>query len=98
MENLITLISFSNSTDFELVKSYLESEGIECFGKDEITNRTYFSNVNGGAKLQVKEEQLDKAIQILTEKGYIKPEDFELSPEMKWAENVIVKIKKILEK
>ena len=57
MDKLVTVRTFSSSQDFEMVKSYLESFVIECFGRDEIINRSYFSNVNGGVKLDVRAEQ-----------------------------------------
>ena len=34
MEGLVTLRTFSLSTEYEIVKSYLESFEIECFGQD----------------------------------------------------------------
>ena len=88
MEELVTIRSFSQSIDFEMVKSYLESCGIECFGQDEILNRDY-ANVNGCVKLQVWKEQADEAIKLLFEGGYLKEEDFEPSPEMKLIEKVL---------
>ena len=39
MEKLVNIRTFSQSADFEMVKAYLESMGIECFGRDEIINR-----------------------------------------------------------
>ena len=89
MSQLVTLRTFSGSVDFEMVKSYLESLGIECFGLDEITNRAYLANVNGGVKLQMREEQAEEAIKLLFEGGYLKPEDFEPSEEMKWIEKIV---------
>ena len=89
MDELLTVRTFSQSIDFEMAKSYLESCGIECFGRDEINNRAYLSNVNGGIKLQVREEQAEEAVKLLFEKGYLKEEDFELSPEMKWMEKLL---------
>lgn len=89
MSNLVTIRSFSSSVDFEMVKAYLESLGIECFGIDEVINRAYLANVNGGVKLKVREEQVEEALKLLIEGGYLKAEDFEPSTEMKWAEKVI---------
>jgi len=89
MDNLITIRTFSSSVDFQMVKAYLESLGIECFGRDEVMNRAYLANVNGGVKLLVEESKAEEAIKLLMEGGYLKPEDFEPSPEMKWAEKVI---------
>jgi len=89
MDELLTVRTFGQSIDFEMAKSYLESCGIECFGRDEINNRAYLANVNGGIKLQVRTEQSEEAVKLLFEKGYLKEEDFELSPEMKWMEKLL---------
>ena len=89
MDELLTARTFGQSIDFEMAKSYLESCGIECFGRDEINNRAYLANVNGGIKLQVRSEQSEEAVKLLFEKGYLKEEDFELSPEMKWMEKLL---------
>ncbi len=91
MNNLVTIRSFSSSVDFEMVKAYLESMGIECFGIDEVINRSYLANVNGGVKLKVREDQAEEAIKLLIEGGYLKSEDFEPSAEMKWIEKVLKK-------
>ena len=88
MEGLVTVRTFSQSIEFEMVKSYLESFEIECFGQDEILNRDY-ANVNGGVKLQVRSDQAEEAIKLLLESGYLKAEDFEPSTEMKWVEKVL---------
>jgi hypothetical protein len=89
MNELITIRAFSNSVDFEMAKAYLESLGISCYAKDEIVNRAYVANVNGGAKLMVNEEQAEEATKLLIEGGYLKEEDFEPTPEFKWAEKII---------
>jgi len=89
MDELVTIRTFSQSIDFELVKSYLESCRIECFGMDEYTNRAYCASVNGGIKLQVRQEQAEEAIKLLLEGGYLKADDFEPTTEMKWMEKVI---------
>ena len=88
MEGLITVRTFSLSTEFEMAKSYLESCEIECFGQDEIINRDYV-NASGGMKLQVRTEQAEEAIKILMEGGYLKAEDFEPTDEMKWVTKIL---------
>jgi len=45
--------------------------------------------VDGGIQLQVPEEQVEDTIKLLFEKGYLKAEDFEPSPEMKWMEKLL---------
>lgn len=94
MEELVTIRSFSQSIDFEMVKSYLESCGIECFGKNEIINRAYINLVDGGILLQVRKEEAEQAVKLLLDAGYLKAEDFEPSPEMKWIEKMISVFKK----
>lgn len=89
MEELVTVRTFSQSIDFEMAKSYLESCGIDCFGRDEINNRAYLANVDGGIKLQVLTEQAEEAVKLLFEKGYLKAEDFEPTTEMKWMEKIL---------
>jgi hypothetical protein len=72
-----------------MAKSYLESFEIECFGRDEVTNRAYLANVNGGIKLEVRTEQAELAVKLLIEAGYLKADDFEPSSEMKWVEKIL---------
>ena len=94
MEKLVNIRTFSQSADFEMVKTYLESMGIECFGRDEIINRAYLANVNGGVKLDVLESQAEEAIKLLLEAGYLKPEDFEPTPEFKFVDKILSKFRK----
>ena len=89
MEELVTVRTFSSSIDFEMVKSYLESCGIECFGKDENNNRAYINIPDGGIKLQVRQEQSEEAVKLLFDAGYLKAEDLEPNAEMKWLEKVL---------
>jgi hypothetical protein len=89
MEELVTIRTFSSSIDFEMVKSYLESIEIECFGRDELSNRAYISNANGGVMLQVRAEKAEEAVKLLLDAGYLKAEDFEPSAEMKFVEKVL---------
>jgi len=60
-----------------MVKSYLESEGIDCFLKDELTINSdpLISNAIGGVKLQVQEEDYARAYELLQLKGYINESD-----------------------
>lgn len=93
MSNLVTIRSFSNSTDFDIAKSFLESCGIQCFGQDEITNRVYIGNANGGAKLQVIAEDVEETVRLLMEAGYLKDSDFEPTTAIKWIDNILSKFR-----
>lgn len=54
----VTLKVFQNSIDAHLLKTQLESEGIECFIFDEqmVTMNMLYSNAVGGIKLKIQEE------------------------------------------
>lgn len=93
--NLQTIKTFNNITYLGLVRSVLESEGIECFVKDE-----YMGQIYAGAgvqsfdiKLQVREEDTEKAIQLLIEKGYAQPDDYTPDKTMLLIERFLEKIK-----
>ena len=82
MENLVIVATFTYPTELAVIRGRLESEGIECFLKDEYTVQAYnfYSNAIGGIKLQVRESDAERAIQILKEAGYIKEQDQSPSP------------------
>lgn len=65
---------FIYAQDAYLAKALLESEGIEVFLKDEVSSQVFslFSNIIGGIKLLVPENEAERAFQILKEGGYIK--------------------------
>jgi hypothetical protein len=66
---LVTIATFNTSPEMGLVRSKLDSEGIECFVKDELTTQTYLTNVVGGMKLQVYAGDADRAKEIVKEMG-----------------------------
>ncbi len=78
MENLVTIRSFSIHSDMAVPKTLLESEGIECFVKDEFMSYPSIDAL-GGIKLQIKESDLESAIEILKKSGYLKDEDLKPS-------------------
>lgn len=76
MDTFVTVLTVSLPQQLWIIKGRLESEGIQCFVKDELTVQAYnlYSNAVGGVKLQVPEEDVEQAREILTELGYIKEE------------------------
>ncbi len=94
MEKLITIRTFGNNVESEMVKAYLESAGIQVFIKDELTSRTDVTNINGGIKLEVLENDLESAINTLKEGGYLTDEDLEPSPELKFVDKILSKFRK----
>ena len=66
-QSLETVATFSFAPEMGLVRSKLESEGIECFVKDELVSQTYIHNAVGGMKLQVKADDAERARKIIDE-------------------------------
>ncbi|MNU79400.1 hypothetical protein D3C71_690140 [compost metagenome] len=66
---LITFKTFDNSIDAHILKIKLESEDITCFLFDEniVSVNPLYSNLVGGIKLKINEEDLEHAREILSE-------------------------------
>ena len=76
MADFVTVLTVMYPQQLWIIKGRLESEGITCFVKDELTVQSYnlYSNAVGGVKLQVQEQDAAQAVEILTELGYLKDE------------------------
>lgn len=71
MNDWITIITFNTPQDAYLAKAKLESEEIETFLKDELTNQVLnVYSITSGVKLQVSGADYDRACEILTGAGY----------------------------
>jgi len=70
-DKLITIASFSEPFQAELAKIKLNTEGIKCFLASESFVATYWllSSAEGGVKLQVKEFDAKRALEILENKN-----------------------------
>ncbi len=76
--HLVTIKTVTYPHELALIRGYLEAEGVECFVQDEMMAQVYnfYSNAIGGIKLQVREEDLDRAMRIMRDGGFLAPEDF----------------------
>jgi hypothetical protein len=66
---LITFKTFDNAIDAHILKIKLESEGIVCFLFDEniVSVNPLYSNLVGGIKLKINEEDIPHAKNIVLE-------------------------------
>ena len=73
MDKYITILTVTYPHELAIIRSRLESEGIECFARDEMTVQAnpLYSNAIGGVKLQVREDDVPEAMEILKDGGYI---------------------------
>jgi hypothetical protein len=81
MDTFITVCTFSLPHEAQIAKLKLESEEISCMLKDELSVQVYnfASNAMGGVRLQVLEEDYDRAYQLLVSGGFIKEASTELN-------------------
>lgn len=72
-QELVTIGSFEYLADVQVIRSKLESEGIEVFLKDEniLATDPLISSAIGGVKLQVFSKDRERAMEIFDElRGY----------------------------
>lgn len=71
--NLVEIASFTYSADAQVLITLLESEGIECYLKDEFMSEILpgLSDI-GNMRLQVKEEDVSKVLEIMKKGGFEK--------------------------
>ncbi len=68
-EKLVTVARFSYLSEAHLVKTRIESEGIECYLQDEnmVNLGWHYSNLMGGLRLQVKSSDVEDVKLILSD-------------------------------
>ncbi len=78
MQKFITIKTFTYAYELAVLKGRLESEGIQCFIKNENFSQiaSLYSNAIGGVQLQVLEADIPEAIEILKEGDYLNAEDY----------------------
>ena len=76
MANWIILLTFKQSAQAHLIKTKLESEGIQVFLKHEHIAQLapHHMEPGGPIKLQVPEDEAQRALDILKASGYVKEE------------------------
>ncbi|MCK5741516.1 MAG: DUF2007 domain-containing protein [Chlorobi bacterium] len=65
---LVTIKTFTNSVDAHILKTILETEGIESYIFDENMSSMYpmtINNMFGGIKLQIAEADIAEALEII---------------------------------
>lgn len=78
-DHFVTIQTFSYPHEVAIIQAHLEAEGIECFIKDGLTLQVqpFYSNAIGGVKLQVKESDVERALDIMKASGYLSQDSAE---------------------
>lgn len=95
MENpFVTVKTFTFPHEAAVIRALLESEEIECFLKDELTVQMnhFNSNAIGGVKLQVREADYFRALELLKEGGFVGEEKYEVSKVYEFLQRVTAKV------
>lgn len=87
MSVLVTITTFNNMLEANLAAGHLERAGIECYIQDQNINEVYpnigaanliigiGSSAYGGIKLQIKDDDVIRAIEVLKDNGYFNEEE-----------------------
>jgi hypothetical protein len=65
MDKQIKLATYTYPYEMDLVRTMLESEGIQCFTRDDNVSYAINSVVAGGIKLYVQDTDFKKALEIM---------------------------------
>lgn len=77
MSELITIKTSDRNVELHVAKTYLEDNGIPVFIKDELMHQVHPAAVRG-AKLQVRDEDVQRAIELLIQGGFATEEDYKI--------------------
>jgi len=73
MENRVLLTTFTYPSELIAARGLLESEGIECFVRDELTAQihNFYATAIGGIRMEVWPQDFERANQILVDSGFM---------------------------
>lgn len=76
MDRMVEIAVFSYPADAQTLMALLRSEGIECYLRNELTTQIMAGYADvGGARLEIMEKDLPRALEIMREGGYPLPAD-----------------------
>lgn len=84
MEKMVEIARFTYVKDARLLVSVLQSEEIDCYIRDEYINQILGGVVDvGGARVEVLESDVPRAMEIMEENGFEIPREDELPDQVK---------------
>lgn len=84
MDNMVEIARFQYPADAQTLMSLLRSEGIECYLRNEISSQIMGGYVDiGGARVEILESDVPRALQIMEEGGYDIPKENEEPEQIK---------------
>ena len=84
MDKMVEIARFTYPSEAGPLMALLESEGIECYLRNELTSQLMAGYVDvGGARLEILEKDYDRALELMREGGYVQYVDMEDEPVMR---------------
>ncbi len=76
MDRMVEIARFTYPSEAGPLMALLESEGIECYLRNELTAQIMAGYADvGGARVEILEKDLPRALEIMKEGGYERYED-----------------------
>lgn len=93
MDKMVEIARFQYPAEAQVLMSLLRSENIECYLRNEISSQIMAGYVDiGGARLEILESDVPRAMEIMQEGGYDVPEENEEPEQIKtvasWAKHI----------
>lgn len=78
MDKLVEIVRFTYPAEAQTLMALLRSEGIDCYLRNEITSQLYAGSVDvGGARVEIREEDVQRALEVMRTGGYEIPDEDE---------------------
>ena len=75
MEKIVEIANFQQADRAEVLASLLRSEGIDCYVRNEASARTFGGMVDIGARVEILECDLPRALEIIEIGGFFAEQD-----------------------
>lgn len=83
-DKMVEIARFVHPEEAEPLMALLESEGIECYLRNEYSSRILAGIVDiGGARVELLESAVPRAMEIMQENGFDLPKEDEVAPEIR---------------
>jgi len=87
-EKMVEIARFSRVNDARMLVSLLQSEDIDCYINNEYTTQIFAGLADmGGARVEVLESNVQKAMEVMEEHGYEIPREEELPNQVRAVSN-----------
>lgn len=79
-DKMVEIARFQYPAEAQSLMALLKSEGIDCYLRDEYSSQVMGGYVDiGGAKVEILESEVPRALEIMKDSGYEIPDDDETS-------------------